>query len=267
MGEIGSGRSALAREVHRLSRFGEGPLVEFDPSTIPAGLFESELFGSVAGAFSGAQTTRLGKVGRAEGGTFVLDRVEEIPLASQPKLLRLLSERSFSPLGGAERAISLRFVAIAADDVVERVRRGTVRRDLYHRLEVLAFRVPSLRERRSELPEIATAIVEDLAERLGRPGLHLDPASLPWIATHPWPGNLRQLRNVLERASLVAQDLRVSPVQVTTEARPPGRLDELEAEAIRSALAFARGHQTKAAALLGISRKSLWERRRRLGIP
>jgi DNA-binding NtrC family response regulator len=241
--------------------------VEFDPSTVPASLFESELFGSAAGAFSGSPTARLGRVGRAEGGTFVLDRIEEIPLGSQPKLLRLLSECAYAPLGGPERVIGLRFVAIAAPDLLERVEQGAVRRDLFHRLEVLAFRVPSLRERRAELGGIATAILADLAERLGRPGLFLDPNSLPWICSHPWPGNLRQLRNVLERAALVAQDLRVSPTPSTTPGRPPTRLDELEADAIRAALAFARGQQTKAAAILGISRKSLWERRRKFGIP
>src|SRR6185503_19917344 len=168
LGEPGSGRSTIARALHRASGRAGG-LVELDPATVPATLFESELFGYRAGAFTGAAHDLEGRVARAERGTLVLDQVEEIPLASQPKLLRLLAERRYRPLGGEERTAAVRFVALGSESLPRRVRQGLFRSDLYYRLEVLAFRVPPLRERRAELPALAAALLADLAARLGRP--------------------------------------------------------------------------------------------------
>jgi two-component system response regulator HydG len=284
VGEGGTGRSALARRIHLWSERPEGPLVEFDPATVPASLFESELFGSEAGAFSGASRPRRGRVGEAEGGTFVLDRVEEIPLASQAKLLRLLSEAAYAPLGGSERRVDLRLIAIAADDLLLRVDSGRLRADLFHRLDVLSFRVPALRERRAELPQILAALLADLGERSGRGDLRVDEDCLAWMEAYSWPGNLRELRNSLERAMLDGEALSsgclrpTAPKGLVFGARTgdgggagggsaPPNLSQVEAEAIRAALRHTRGHQGRAAEILGISRKSLWERRRRLGIP
>ncbi len=130
LGEPGSGRSSVARAFHRASPRRVGPRVEVDPGAIPSTLFESELFGHRAGAFTGAETTAAGRVERAEGGTLVLDHVEEIPLAAQPKLLRLLAERRYAPLGGSERQADVRFIAIAADDLADPMAHGTFRQDL-----------------------------------------------------------------------------------------------------------------------------------------
>ena len=268
LGEPGSGRSTVARALHGASPRAQGPLVEVDPGSIPTTLFESELFGYRAGAFTGAETAGEGRVARAEGGTLVLDHVEELPLSSQPKLLRLVAERRYSPLGGAEVGADLRFVAIGSEDLPQRVARETFRPDLFYRLEVLAFRVPPLRERREDLPRVLDHLLADLGERFGYRDPVLAPRARAWMLEHPWPGNLRQLRNTLERGLILSDGGTVDPPppDELLEARPRPLL-EVEKEQIRKALAYTRGHQGQAADLLGISRKALWEKRRRYGIP
>lgn len=268
LGEAGCGRTALARALAAASGRAEGPLVEFDPGTVPATLFESELFGHRPGAFTGAERVYVGRVERARGGTLLIDPVEELPIAVQPKLLRLLAERRFAPLGGPELEADARFLAVGPDDLAGRVARGAFREDLFYRLEVLTFRLPPLRERRTDLPALADALVADLAGRFARPGLALSARARAWIAEYPWPGNARQLKNLLER-ELLSQDgpeLDPRPRAETVEAAPKS-LEASERDAIRAALAHTRGHQEKAARVLGISRKGLWEKRRRLGIP
>ena len=268
LGEAGTGRSTLARAIHGAGPRSSGPLVEVDVGTIPSTLFESELFGYRAGAFTGAGQASDGRAGRAEGGTLVLDHVEELPLATQPKLLRLVAERRYAPLGDVERTADLRFLAIGSEDLPVRVARETFRPDLFYRLEVLAFLLPPLRERRRDLPAILDHLLEDLAVRFGRPGLELSPRARAWMLDHAWPGNLRQLRNVLERGLILAADGPIDPP--SPEGSPEGRprpLLEMEREMIRNALAYTRGHQGQAADLLGISRKALWEKRKRYGIP
>lgn len=268
LGEPGSGRSTVARAFHRASPRRGGPLVEVDPGAIPSTLFESELFGYLPGAFTGAESAAAGRVERAEGGTLVLDHVEEMPLAAQAKLLRLLAEKRFAPLGGRERDADVRFIAIAGDDLAERARGGAFRQDLYYRLEVLAFRLPPLRERLEDLPAIAEYLIADLAERFARPHLSLSERALAWMSRYAWPGNLRQARNLLERALIVAGSGELDPEPPRDAAEPrPRSLLEVEREAILRALAYTRGHQGRAAELLGISRKALWQKRKRLGIP
>jgi DNA-binding NtrC family response regulator len=266
LGEAGSGRSTVARAVHGSSGR-RGSLVEVDPATLPATLFESELFGHRAGAFTGADSPYEGRVARAAGGTLVLDHVEEIPLAAQPKLLRLLAEQRYRPLGGEERAADVRFVAIGSESLPRRVRQGLFRQDLYYRLEVLACRVPPLRERRGDLPHTIAAVLADLAGRAGRPVPELHERARAWMLDHSWPGNLRELRNVLERALVMAGEGPLDPpAPADLGGSRPRPLAEVERDEIVKALAYTRGRQGKAAALLGISRKALWEKRRRLGL-
>jgi two-component system C4-dicarboxylate transport response regulator DctD len=245
-------------------------LVEVDAGGIPATLFESELFGVRRGAFTGADRTVAGRVELAQGGTLLLDRVEGLPIAVQGKLLRLFAENRYAPLGGTETAADVRFLATGPPDLAERAARGTFRSDLFFRLDVLSFRLPPLSERRADLAELIDEQLADLSERIGRPNPGLTDRARGWMLAHPWPGHLRELKNVLER-SLVASSPGAGPLDPQP---PPGgrgdrprRLDEIEIEEIRRALAYARGHQGYAAELLGISRKSLWERRRRYGIP
>ncbi|HEX2644090.1 MAG TPA: sigma 54-interacting transcriptional regulator, partial [Thermoanaerobaculia bacterium] len=205
LGAPGTGRSILARALHLASPRAAGPLVEIDPGAVPTTLFESELFGYRAGAFTGAEKGSDGRVARAEGGTLVLDHVEELPLSSQPKLLRLVAERRYSPLGGAEVEADVRFVALGPEDLPRRVERGAFRPDLFYRLEVVAFRLPPLAERRADLPAILGHLLADLGDRFGRPALELTPEARAWMLDYPWPGNLRQLRNLLERSLILSE--------------------------------------------------------------
>lgn len=267
VGEPGSGRSTLARAIHAASSRAAGPLVETDVASLPSSLFESELFGHQPGAFTGAEGASEGRVAWAAGGTLVLDHLEELPNALQPKLLRLLSERRYAPLGGEEQEADVRFLAIAAEDLPLRVERGLFRSDLFYRLEVLAFRLPPLRQRRRDLPGVVTRMLADLGERLGLLEIDLAPESREWIVRHPWPGNLTQLRNVLERALILHEDGPLVPEPPEGTSGRPRPLIEMEKEEIRRALAYTRGHQGRAAELLGISRKALWEKRKRYGIP
>ncbi len=270
LGEPGTGRTALTRALHAESIRRNGPLVEVDAGGIPASLFESELFGVRKGAFTGAERAVAGRVELAEGGSLLLDRVEDMPLTVQGKLLRLFAESRYAPLGGTETAANVRFLATGPPDLALRAERGTFRADLFFRLDVLSFRLPPLSARRADLPELIDELLTDLAERIGRPNPGLSDHARGWMLTHPWPGNLREIKNVLERA-LVNANRGSGPLDPQS---PPGsrgdrprRLDEIEIEEIRRALAYARGHQGYAAELLGISRKSLWERRKRYGIP
>lgn len=268
LGEAGSGRSTLARALHGVSGRAGAPLEEVDIAAIPASLFESELFGHEAGAFTDADAEGEGRVARAGAGSLLLDRVEEIPLAVQAKLLRLLEDGRYAPLGGTERRAACRFLAVGSSDLAERVARGAFREDLYFRLEVLTFVLPPLAERREDLEPLLAFLLEDLGERLGRDGLALSDRARGWMEAYRWPGNLREVRNVLERAAILTPSgpLDPSPPSGAESARPL-RLAEVEEREIRRALAYTKGHQGKAATLLGISRKALWEKRKRLGIP
>ncbi len=268
LGEPGTGRSSLARAFHQASRRSDRSLIEVDTGSVVSSLFESELFGYRKGAFTGAESDNDGSVRRAEGGTLVLDHVEEIPLAIQPKLLRLFSENSYAPLGGLEVSCNVRFVAIGAEDLMQRVQRGTFREDLYYRLAVLSFRIPPLRERRRELPGIIDRMLLDLGERFGVHGLDVSSSARSWMLEYDWPGNLRQLRNLLERALILGRSRNLDPPPPAgSGVGMPPSLAEVEKGHIRRVLAYTRGHQGKASRILGISRKALWEKRRRYGIP
>lgn len=268
LGEAGTGRSTLARAFHRASGRSAGPLVELDAGVVPTTLFESELFGHRPGAFTGAESAVEGRVKRADGGTMVLDHVEELPLAIQPKLLRLLADGVYAPLGGREERADVRWISLAEEALPERVARGAFREDLFYRLEVLAFRIPPLRERREDIPRLAAAVLAELGRRFERPALRLAETASAWIAEYDWPGNLREMRNVFERTIILAESevLDPDPPRGAAATRPPS-LVEVEREALRRALAFARGHQGRAAEILGISRKALWEKRHRHGLP
>jgi DNA-binding NtrC family response regulator len=266
----------VARALHRAGPRRGGPLVEVDAAALPTPLFEGELFGWRAGAFTGADESRDGRVARAAGGSLLLDHIEELPLAVQPKLLRLLAEHRYAPLGGVETEADVRFIATGPDDLAERVERGAFRADLYYRLGVLSFRLPPLRERRAELPALAAALTADLADRFGLAAPPLAAEALGWMERYGWPGNLTELRNVLERALVMGGRPRGSsgdPPPLAPEPpaagveQPPRSLAETERAEILRALAYTRGHQGRAAALLGVSRKALWEKRRRHGIP
>ena len=267
LGEPGTGRTSLARALHEANEDRAGRLVEVDVGTIPSTLFESELFGYRAGAFSGANRDYAGRVARAGGGTLLLDHVEELPLETQPKLLRLLAEGTYTPLGGRDVSAETRVIAIASQELQERIRRGLFREDLFYRLDVLSFVMPPLRRRLEDLDALVTEILDDMSRRFERPGLAIDPEAMEWMRRYSWPGNLRQLKNVLERQMVLQSTPQLNPEPPgDSSGERPRRLRDAELDELRKALAYTRGHQGRAAALLGISRKSLWEKRRRFGI-
>ena len=267
LGEPGTGRSAVARAIHATSQRSDGPLVEVDISAIPSSLFESELFGYRPGAFTGAESALAGRVATAQEGTLLLDHVEDIPVAAQPKLLRLLAESTYSPLGGTERHANVRFLGIGSDDLPSRVSSGAFRSDLFYRMEVVTLRLPPLRERRPDFPSLLAFFLRDLGERFGSSDLDIASRARGWMEEYPWPGNLRELRNVLERALIIQGGGPLDPPCPDRRSGPPESLQTLERRQILRALAYTRGHQGRAAELLGISRKTLWEKRRRYGIP
>jgi len=267
LGPPGTGRSTLARALHGASSRGNSPLVEIDISSIPSSLFESELFGHRAGAFTGADESSRGRVELASNGSLLLDHVEEIPISSQPKLLRLLAEGRFAPLGGRDIQADVRFLGIGSDDLLQRVEQGRFREDLYYRLEVVTLRLTPLRDRLEDLDRLLDYFLEDLRQRFGFDRLEISSDARAWMAEYQWPGNLRELRNVLERAAISADGGVLDPACPSRSIGPPEPLVVIEKRQIERALAYTRGHQGKAAELLGISRKTLWDKRRRLGIP
>jgi len=256
-GETGSGKDAVARSIHSKSERGEGPFVVCDCSTLAANLIESELFGHVKGAYSGAVGSRDGLFVEAQGGTLFLDEVGELPLELQPKLLRALEARKIRPVGGtSERAIDVRIIAATHRDLREGVSKGTFRQDLYFRLGVIELKVPPLRERLDDLP----LLVEHFLGRMSPPVslTSLPPNTLKLLEAYDWPGNVRELRNVLERLVIngAVETLGSAPLPLLPwhEARAEA-LTRFEVTHLKRALAHSQGNLAAAARVLGVSRQ------------
>ncbi len=277
-GPTGAGKDLVARTLHALSPRSQHPFIVVDCPGIPATLVESELFGHERGAFTDATVARPGRFELAGQGIVYLDRVDELPLEAQAKLLRLVEQKQVERLGSnLSVPVRARVIASASDGIERAVASGEFRTDLFHRLRVLPLRVPSLAERRGDLPALARRLLAALARHHGRTVPRLSADALAALESYPWPGNVRELGHVLERAllnaggtTLTADDLPstlVSPEQVAegaTSERPT--LDELEQRYVAFVLKETRGNQSRAAEILGISRKSLWEKRKRYGI-
>jgi two-component system, NtrC family, response regulator AtoC len=279
-GETGTGKDLSARVIHERSKRAEKPFVAVNCAAIPETLFESELFGYEKGAFTGADRRRVGRFEAANRGTLFLDEVVELPLASQAKLLRVLETSTFEPVGSStSMSVDVRVIAATNRDVAAEVARGAFRRDLYYRLNVIDITMPPLRERRADIPLLVRAFLEEIAARQAKPIPELAPAAIAVLAAHDYPGNVRELLHALERAVALARGGTVELHQLPPElmrsaaAMPAAAhastiqpLDEavaaFERQHIERALESVGGHRTRAAALLGISRKSLWERLR-----
>ncbi len=205
-GESGTGKGVLARRLHARSARAEGPFVAVNCGAIPEGLVDSDLFGHEAGAFTGALKRHVGRFQRARGGTLLLDEVGELPLATQARLLRVLQEGEFEPVG-SERTLraDVRIVAATHRPLRALVADGRFREDLYYRLDVFRLALPPLRERADDLPELATTLASRVSVKLGLPPLPIAPEAMVRILAHPWPGNVRELENLLERARLLAR--------------------------------------------------------------
>jgi DNA-binding NtrC family response regulator len=204
-GETGTGKELIARAVHDSSPRRERPLVKLNCAAISAGLVESELFGHVKGAFTGATDKNVGRFQLADGGTLFLDEIGELPLETQVKLLRVLQEREFEPVGSAKtQRVDVRVIAATNRRLEDEVARGKFRSDLYYRLNVFPVEVPPLRARREDIPELAAHFVERFSRRLGRSTMPLAPQAVEQLMSHDWPGNIRELQNTIERALIVS---------------------------------------------------------------
>ena len=230
-GETGTGKGMIARAIHQQSSERDRPFQVIDCTTVPEGMMESELFGHVRGAFTGAIVDKPGLIELANGGSVFLDEIGELPLLLQAKLLRVLEESEVRPVGGTRiRRINSRFIAATNRNLEARVREGTFRKDLYYRLAVVLIRVPPLRERREDIPVIARHLLSRLAQSMGKTQCHFDEAAMEVLVSYSWPGNGRELRNVVERMVMLATDDIIQARDVRnmlpqSEAESPGSVD------------------------------------------
>jgi DNA-binding NtrC family response regulator len=283
-GETGTGKDLCARTIHEASRRARKPFVVVNCAAIPETLFEAEMFGHEKGAFTGADRRRLGRFETADGGTLFLDEVGDLSPSSQAKLLRAIETASFEPVGSSRTVnVDVRIVAATNRDLAAEVARGAFRRDLYYRLNVIDVQAPPLRERPTDIPVLVARVLHEIASRSGRSAPDLDPAAAAALAGHDYPGNVRELVHALERAVALARGgpIRLEPLPPEMAAgqlaagpprAPPSgagpfeplerAVEQFERQYIQQALERTGGRRTRAAEMLGISRKSLWERLR-----
>lgn len=276
-GESGSGKELAARLIHARSARGMGAFVPVNCGAIPENLMESEFFGYRKGAFTGADNDRAGFFQAASGGTLFLDEVADLPLPMQVKLLRALQEKKVRKVGCvAEESVDVRVICATHQNLRERVEQGSFRQDLYYRLNVIELRMPALRERREDIPALADNLLGKLS---GATPPRLSPAALQALQAYPFPGNVRELENILERATalcsgeqILPEDLHLEPEEIGgSEGTRGGEtlddyLNRLERQAILDALGKTDGNRTAAARLLGVTFRSLRYRLERLGI-
>jgi DNA-binding NtrC family response regulator len=264
-GESGTGKELAARAIHKNSGR-EGAFVPINCSAMSAELLESELFGHVKGAFTGAHQSREGLFTYADGGTLFLDEIGEMPLSMQGHLLRALEERAIRPVGSnRETAVNVRIIAATNRDLAKQVEQGQFREDLYFRLNVLALRMPALRERLQDIPLLVRHLTHSISMELGVPAPQFDNHELLRLQSYPWPGNVRELKNVIERCLLLGskpsqclQGLMDSgDMQGGASTEGDIRLDAVEKRHILNVLDLHGGNKSAAARVLGVSRKTL----------
>jgi transcriptional regulator with PAS, ATPase and Fis domain len=282
LGETGTGKELLAHAIHASGPRAKRPFVSVNVAAIPDTLLEAEFFGAAPGAYTGADRRgREGKFKLADGGTLFLDEIGDMPLPMQVKLLRVLQEREFEPLG-SDKVVKtdVRIIAATSIDLEQRVAAGGFRADLYYRLNVLALKVPALRERLADLDILCETILEQIARRSGTAVREISPDALDLLRSHDWPGNVRELSNILERAAMMCDDVRLGvddflpilqpPADSAAAAEPPCRYDDalaaFERRVIRDALASTGGKVSQAAKLLGMGRATLYKKLVALGI-
>ncbi|MCO7596565.1 MULTISPECIES: sigma-54-dependent transcriptional regulator [Pseudomonas] len=294
-GESGTGKELVARALHNLSRRAKAPMISVNCAAIPETLIESELFGHEKGAFTGASAGRAGLVEAADGGTLFLDEIGELPLEAQARLLRVLQEGEIRRVGSVQsQKVDVRLIAATHRDLKNLAKAGQFREDLYYRLHVIALKLPALRERGSDVNEIANAFLARQSARIGRDDLHFSSEAEQAIRHYGWPGNVRELENAVERAVILSESAEISADLLGIDIELSDLEDEEAFDSSPSASNasannasheptedlsledyfqhFVLEHQdhmteTELARKLGVSRKCLWERRQRLGIP
>jgi len=281
-GESGVGKDLIARAIHFHSPRKDRPLVKINCTAIPENLMESELFGYEKGAFTGAQTSKPGKFEQADTGTVFLDEIGDVPAPIQVKLLRVLQEREFERLGSnTTRHIDVRLVAATNQDLRAALEQGTFREDLYYRLNVVPMNIPSLRERKQDIPFLANHFLRKLAPDTGTRVEAITDAAMEKLIAYHWPGNVRELENVIERSLVMAAGTELDAADIKLEDAPRPRaasgdsshflpegltLDQYEQELIREALKRADGNKSQAARLLGLTRNALRYRLTQMGL-
>ncbi|MFM1895393.1 MAG: hypothetical protein RLZZ385_467 [Pseudomonadota bacterium] len=284
-GESGTGKELVAQAIHKLSSRGHAEMISVNCAAIPENLIESELFGHEKGAFTGATANRTGLVEAANGSTLFLDEIGELPLEAQARLLRVLQENEIRKVGSVQsRKVDVRLVVATHRDLKQLVNDGEFREDLYYRINVMTLLIPPLRERGNDVLELADAILERTCKRLKTPVLEFSDAAIETIANYQWPGNVRELENAIERAVVLAESNQISAelLAIDFDGTP---LESIPNDSLRPQMdpadelsledyfqRFVLEHQdsmneTQLARKLGISRKCLWERRQRFGLP
>ena len=281
-GESGTGKELIAEAIHRNSQRKNQAFVKVNLGGISTSLFESEMFGHRRGAFTDAKADRVGRFELANGGTIFLDEIGELELASQVKLLRVLQDRTYEVLGDSKpRRLDIRVIAATNRNLAELVAQGRFREDLFYRINLISVRLPALRERPQDIPLLTQHFIGQLRASYQRPALNVSTRALHWLREQALPGNIRELKNLVERAVLVsgkeelgpedfqANALPGAPQRLPGELPPPGTvtLDELEAQMIRQSLAHYEGNISRVAKALGLSRGALYRRFEKHGIP
>ncbi len=276
LGPSGTGKSVLAREIHKRSARRDAAFVTVSCPSLSRELLESALFGHVKGSFTGAVVDTIGKVAAADGGTLFLDEIGEMPLDIQPKLLRLLQEREYERVGEAKiRRANVRVIAATNRNLADDVKQGKFREDLFYRINVIRVALPGLHDRPTDLARFTASYCAFFSARLGKKIVGCSPAVTAAFATYPWPGNLRELRNVIERAVILSGSDTIESCDLPDEfgAKPEAgievgarvTIDALEAEHIRRILALSR-NLDEAARTLGIDPATLYRKRQKLGL-
>ncbi len=280
-GESGTGKEVVARYIHALSRRAEGPFFSINCGALPESLLESELFGHLKGAFTGAVKDKEGLLVAAKGGTFFLDEIGEMAPATQVKLLRALQEREVTPVGSTEAVpVDVRIIAATNRDLEEEIRRGTFRSDLYYRLNVIALHIPPLRDRKEDIPLLIHHFLGGFRNRSGSEHpVRISEAAMELLMAYDWPGNVRELENALERAVVLADKGEILPKHlpprvrqsprprlVREEAAPNPTLEVIERAYIEWVLKAEGGNKVRAAEVLGIDPSTLYRKLARYGI-
>ena len=282
-GESGTGKELIAEALHQNSPRRSQPFVKVNLGGISSSLFESEMFGHRRGAFTDARADRVGRFELANGGTIFLDEIGELEMASQVKLLRVLQDRTYEVLGDSKsRRLDIRVVAATNKNLAELVTQGRFREDLFYRLNLITLRLPALRERAADIPLLARHFVAQLQATYRRPGLRLGTAAAHWLQEQALPGNIRELKNLVERAALTSPNDELTPADFQPQERnslthsftnsplpAPGTmtLEALEEQMIRQSVAHYRGNLSQVARALGLSRGALYRRLDKFGIP